>query len=643
MKKKRILLGLTLAGAAFLALASCSKDKDNKKEDTSTSEVVSSSEAKSSSSEAKSSSSEATNKVTVKFATKCLDGAESTYFNNLEVNVDKGGKVSKPTTDPTLAGYEFLGYYTSATLATEVDFDTVTYTTNKTIYCAFDKLTDYHTKLAAAADNQYIIAEDFNAGTALTKGGFGATAAITDASSGDVAGVTMNAFAADVIGDGQADGKGERGKLDIGFGGVQSTSVVKGYFEFNLLSFKKDIFIGFIGAKKTATDEFAVGDDYKVINLGTNNAGSGARYKYNDEDVEVTLPGLEFEASKTYRFEYEIDTVAKKIKMYVDGTQVELSNASDKSFDYSAIDVTGIKGVQVTSLGSAVGISVNNVLVEVKEQDVSDAKTNAINAVKAYASNEKYTYLKDAIDQLIDEYTNETTGKLVAATTIAQVSELKEEADAKFANLIKDVTVTVKYYTAANTSIGDGKDKSLVTEIGKVYSKTSDELAISGYAIDGLYTDSSLETEYTGAITSAITIYAKVHSTDLVTTDYTFAWSAIKANLTTSAYYYTEKISADDATKRFQYEGQDLLCYDKIKLTTETLSKAFSAKVDGTDSSSTAKVSIGDGAEVLYRDGVRGKDGTLTCPYCKRKFEGGTDEPMLSAFEDVQKEQMEKL
>ena len=33
----------------------------------------------------------------------------------------------------------------------------------------------------------------------------------------------------------------------------------------------------------------------------------------------------------------------------------------------------------------------------------------------------------------------------------------------------------------------------------------------------------------------------------------------------------------------------------------------------------------------------------ITQNYCKRKFEGGTDEPMLSAFEDVQKEQMEKL
>ncbi|MCR5349864.1 MAG: InlB B-repeat-containing protein [Acholeplasmatales bacterium] len=491
MKKKRILLGLTLAGAALFALASCKGGNDKKSEEA-TSQATSqaaTSEATSQAATSEATSQEST-QATVKFGAKFLDGTAAKYYDDLQVVIDKGGKVSKPATDPSEEGYTFLGYYTSATLATKFDFENTTITANKTIYCAFDKNTAYHEKVAAATEGQYCVMEDFNSGKALTKAEFGDAAGIFDQSA-DGGKVDMANFAAVVTGDGNAI----RGTLGIGFGGVQTTSTIKGYLELNMASFKQDIFFGVIGAKKTATEKFDEGADYKIMNFGTASDGS-SRIKYDDEATQVSIPDTKLAAGTNYVMEYEIDTVAKKIKLSVDGVAVKLSDAEDKSFDYSAIDVTGVKGIQITSLGYAINISVNNVLVEINENDATEAKANAIAAVKAYASNAKYDYAKDAVDAIIDEYTNETNGKLVNATTITEIATLSTEANDKFLAAIANKTITIHYMSAANTAMQkDGADYTATTsnfELG--YTVLKGDVTPEGYVAGDLYADSALTT-----------------------------------------------------------------------------------------------------------------------------------------------------
>jgi uncharacterized repeat protein (TIGR02543 family) len=67
-----------------------------------------------------------------------------------EQSVKQGGKVTKPATNPSRAGFEFGGWYTNSTLSTEFDFTAQTVTSDVTIYAKWTKtytltLTNYPT------------------------------------------------------------------------------------------------------------------------------------------------------------------------------------------------------------------------------------------------------------------------------------------------------------------------------------------------------------------------------------------------------------------------------------------------------------------------------------------------------------------
>ena len=130
MKKKKILVGMLLAFASAVALASCDTKKSNKKGDETSSEVVSSSsEEKKSSSEDANSSSETDTKVSVKIHANPADITEVTEtkevtLSSKETDGTKYGTIS--LTEPTNEYFTFGGWYTDSGLTSEFTSSKIT-------------------------------------------------------------------------------------------------------------------------------------------------------------------------------------------------------------------------------------------------------------------------------------------------------------------------------------------------------------------------------------------------------------------------------------------------------------------------------------------------------------------------------------
>lgn len=127
MKKRKILLGFLLAGAAF-SFAACTNNKDANKNDDKSSDT-------SGDSGDHGGQGGQTEKVTVTF--NANNGSANTT-----AQVDKGGKVTKPSTNPEKAAdaqytYTFEGWYKDAALTQAFNFDTETVSAALTLYAKY--------------------------------------------------------------------------------------------------------------------------------------------------------------------------------------------------------------------------------------------------------------------------------------------------------------------------------------------------------------------------------------------------------------------------------------------------------------------------------------------------------------------------
>ena len=465
----------------------------------------------------------------------------------------------------------------------------------------------------------------------------------------------VTTFRAEITGD-----DSNRGVLMVDFNGAHQNKIIRGYFEVSFAALKDDIFLEFIGNGKKNDDASQSTTKYNIFCLGTDNTGKYKGKANDSRDVldsnlfNPTAPAIE--AEKTYEIGYEIDTIAKTIGVQVNGVGViEYDYSSNTNFE-------GVNKVKIESPKNTNKVYVNNIILDIKETSVDAARNTAKETVSAFTENAKYQYAKTAIDNIISKYNAPDTGLFAGATTVSAIADLLDDAKDELATAIANVNVTIKYYIAQFTEVaspdvaniatyyeqGTGNVYTLTTdteidtdktyytltsysqdtdklanetkstELGKVYTK--DDLKKSGYSVDELYTSETFDNDHKYTSTNATTdatgqvVYVAVRKSDAITTTYTFDWSKILPELTTTAYYYTSRVSTDSEADRAKDDNdQYIKCYDNLVLDTAKIQPAFVATVDGNVVSTTPIITIdSSGAQVNYRDGVRGKDETET-------------------------------
>lgn len=391
MKKKKLFASLAIATAALFSLAACTNNGTATSNPDASKSIPaeSTSTGASASTPAPSASTEAT-EVAVKIIAKYSDKANETLDTR---NVNAGTTINRPN-DTIKEGYEFVDYYANAALTTKFDFSQpITKATN--IYAFYDNVATYKQikAEAEAAGETFEIDERFNTITALEKAtDYGTTARIVDGSkAGGTAAANISGLKAEIV-----PGGTDKGTLMVDFGGSQTTSIVRGYFEVEFTALQKDIFMEFhaTGNKADGTST----TKYKVLRVGCDKSGK-LRYKYNNDTDENNNFTYTFKANQIYHISYEIDTIAKNISIYSDTT---------KLFDYSYASETaitgGINGMVITNIKAADNdkVYVDNMLVNIVPFDLDDAKASAKDALQdeynAYLAADKGNLGDDEFD-----------------------------------------------------------------------------------------------------------------------------------------------------------------------------------------------------------------------------------------------------
>ena len=498
MKKKKLFLGLAIASAALFSLAACNNG--------STTPSVSSEPPAASSSQPAASGSQQATDYTATFVA-IVDGERDSALLS-KTATSSNSKFARPT-DAEMAkeGYQFQGFYSSATLSSEFNFDNAV-SANTTIYCKYHKMTTYD---VLKADTEHLIfAQDFNSTVSKTT----------------VDKLSCKATEPTIYVENDTDPEFDGSKLNMGdqgkgvlfdFGGAKS-GVIKAYFEVSFQMTQGEAFAQLVGTSSGKTDDevFAIRTSSKKF-----------YYRFDGGDDVAVGDNNSVTVNQNYAFFIELDTAEGKLSITQDGVKV---------VDNVSTSITEVKGLKFTckkSTDKHSKKSIDNVAVTAEAKGASavvTAKNEALAVITEYLAGTAYTGLEATSPKkaLIDAQVETSRAAINAAETVEAVATAKAAWVAFAAKKI--CLVTVKPYSAADTAISTLTDSTLATVEGESFASKLSSVVYVGYVVEGFYTDAALATVCTGAaLTSDTTIYAKVRT-------------AVKATLT-----YTPAATSEDA------------------------------------------------------------------------------------------------
>ena len=443
MKKKNILLGILLSGVA-ISLASCGEKKPTSEPVTSTPVVTTTDDPITSTPTTDPvTSTPVTDPVT---STPVTDPTTSTpdedtvnvTFNRIEESgkttviktvAVKVGESATPLSDEetAVAGYEFIGWYTTKNATKAYDFTKVL-TADTNIYGKYEKIDEAYAAINSSENK--IFAYDFNNTTATsTLEGY----QLKEVSEG-------NGSYAFVAGKLQIncsnDSNFDKIALDLEDAPIRD-GVVKGCFKLSTSTISSLNFVKFVGAEGQAYE----------IGATTN----GLRYN-GSEDKQTPI-----KADTEYRFAFVMDLVNNKFTVTVDGAETAIKDIAINFTEFNGIEFGGKKS---TSLS----VTIDNLALEAELASLDEVQAASLNVLdnlyNSYVATDK---LDDDFNPLV--YTPYNNGKTAvqAATSVSEANAAREAAIAamneglatyrtnkktEFTNLISDFELDQTKYNA---------------------------------------------------------------------------------------------------------------------------------------------------------------------------------------------------
>ncbi len=515
MKKKKLFLGLAIASAALFSLAACNAPSQS---GTSTSVPAASTSTPTST------TTQAAQDYTATFVAIVDEERDNDLLSKTATSVN--GKFARPSdADMAVAGHVFEGFYTSATLTTEFNFDTAV-TGNTTIYCKYHKMSKYDELKADTTHN--LAAFDFD-GTFTPESGssFGGDKVAVKA---DATKVTFNGTGA-VLKTGNVI-------VDLGAANATKTGLYKIYFEVNFAALQGEAFFQVDGtsAGKSDTEVFAL-----------RTSSSKFHYRFDGGSDIALGSDNAVSVSTNYKFYVELNTAEGKVSIYKNGTKI---------IDEVSTTINKVNGIKFTcKSGGTSEKTIDNVAINLEETAVDPvvaAKATALSAITTYQAGTEYTgYSADtataadkAKKKLADAQIATSTKAINDATTEAEVATAKTAWDT-FAAAEK-VVVTVTPYTAASTAAPSTLGTYNVATV-KNGTVSLALMSFKAYKVTKVYTDEALTNEFaeTTAIAADTQLYAKVEEATLQTVTYTPAETA-PANWETDGSYKAEQKDGKD-------------------------------------------------------------------------------------------------
>ena len=291
--------------------------------------------------------------VTVTFVTG--DGASTVDAQT----IDKGGKATRPETNPTKPDVIFDNWYADEQYTTLFDFDAVI-NESTNVYAKWREVTLFDT-LSARDDN--LVSKDFAVyGTVDVHNGYG------------VAGVYESVKDATAISGGalsHVSGKGANTSIIVDFGTLAADSTVDGYMEVKVSATgSKWNLIRFIDGSGNAVLTIGVGTDKAKLAYVV-----GSSLTENNADVaNIQKTAIDFKENTVYKISYQFNMQTGAVSLNINGTDITLADAG----------ITDVVGVTLISGGSGARlVTLDNVAVcgtemsvaTLKEQKVADLNT----------------------------------------------------------------------------------------------------------------------------------------------------------------------------------------------------------------------------------------------------------------------------
>ena len=286
--------------------------------------------------------------VTVTFVTG--DGASTVDAQT----IDKGGKATRPETNPTKPDVIFDNWYADEQYTTLFDFDAVI-NESTNVYAKWREVTLFDT-LSARDDN--LVSKDFAVdGTVDVHNGYG------------VAGVYESVKDATAISGGalsHVSGKGANTSIIVDFGTLAADSTVDGYMEVKVSATgSKWNLIRFIDGSGNAVLTIGVGTDKAKLAYVV-----GSSLTENNVDVtNIQKTAIEFKENTVYKISYQFNMQTGAVSLNINGTDITLADAG----------ITDVVGVTLISGGSGARlVTLDNVAVCGTEMSVSAFKEQKV-------------------------------------------------------------------------------------------------------------------------------------------------------------------------------------------------------------------------------------------------------------------------
>ena len=286
--------------------------------------------------------------VTVTFVTG--DGASTVDAQT----IDKGGKATRPETNPTKPDVIFDNWYADEQYTTLFDFDAVI-NESTNVYAKWREVTLFDT-LSARDDN--LVSKDFAVdGTVDVHNGYG------------VAGVYESVKDATAISGGalsHVSGKGANTSIIVDFGTLAADSTVDGYMEVKVSATgSKWNLIRFIDGSGNAVLTIGVGTDKAKLAYVV-----GSSLTDNNVDVtNIQKTAIEFKENTVYKISYQFNMQTGAVSLNINGTDITLADAG----------ITDVVGVTLISGGSGARlVTLDNVAVCGTEMSVAAFKEQKV-------------------------------------------------------------------------------------------------------------------------------------------------------------------------------------------------------------------------------------------------------------------------
>ncbi len=501
MKKRKLLFGVLLASAAFSLAACTAKDNKTSTNEEKTSETTPTTPTTTpveSTEESKPvESTPEVEKVTVCFYE--VVGSKATELTDLEMQIDKGSKVTLPDASKLAKeGYKIIGYYTSKGAQTAFNFDKAV-EDDCDIYIKYEEKGEYDTY---ADDVHKVCAFDFNTGSMNTGSiEFGAqtpTYSTNEAADAKISGgevtLTKNTFIVDPA-------------QEMG------TGIITMYFEltFNGVA-NKEAFVQIVGTSATKTKTEVIG-----LRSDTN---SKFAYRLDQSSTDITFGTESIKTATKYKFVVKIDTADAKLNIDLNGENVV------KDVEISVDMVKGLKFTAKSNGSTEKVIDNVAILFEAKNPSpIVSAKKQALSNINTYLASETVKAYDEVIQNMITDKANNFKTQIAAATTKEDVEAI--EANWNTFKTTEKYLVTVNPYTAANTA----ETAIAPFKIAALAGETPDLSVVeySLYEVGEFYSDAALTTAYTPAAVNANTpLYVKVTKCEAKST-YSFKASDLTA------------------------------------------------------------------------------------------------------------------